>query len=152
MTKIVSGISLPGNIYQFTEEGLADIEKALGVEALNDDQRRTLQGICKMYCWDTETWKLAPRAKEVRDWLKKIQTRAQKLVETLPAIQTRPSCRFHLAVDFPGLRRSGSWSQIINQAQDFLEQFPRHRHLGQLERDVPAMADNFGPDLHQFFP
>jgi len=24
------------------------------------------------------------------------------------AIQTNPSCRFHLAVDFPGLRRNGS--------------------------------------------
>ena len=58
------------------------------------------------------------------------------------AIQTHPSCRFHLAVDVPGLRRNGSWSQIINQAQDFPEQFPRHRHLGQLERDVAAMADH----------
>ncbi len=37
------------------------------------------------------------------------------------AIQTHPSCRFHLVVDFPGLRRSGSWSQTINQAQDFPE-------------------------------
>jgi hypothetical protein len=37
------------------------------------------------------------------------------------AIQTHPSCRFHLAVDFLGLSRSGSWSQIINQAQDFPE-------------------------------
>ena len=86
MTKIVSGISLPGNLYQFTEEGLADIEKALGVEALNDDQRRTLQRICELYCWNTETWELAPRPKEVRDWLKKVQTRAQKLVETLHAL------------------------------------------------------------------
>ncbi len=34
------------------------------------------------------------------------------------AIQTHLSCRFLLAVDFPGLRRSGSWSHIINQAQD----------------------------------
>ncbi len=58
----------------------------------------------------------------------------------------------HLAVDFPGLRRSGSWSQIINQAQNFPEQFSRHRHLGQLERDVPAMADDLGSDLHQLFP
>ena len=65
------------------------------------------------------------------------------------AIQTHLSCRNLLAVDSLGLRRSGSSSQIINQAQDFLEQSPRHRHLGQLERDVPAMADNFGPDLHQ---
>ncbi len=43
-------------------------------------------------------------------------------------------------VDFPGLRRSGSWSQIINRAQDFPEQFPRHRHLRQLERDMATMA------------
>ncbi len=64
-------------------------------------------------------------------------------------IQTRPSCRFHLAVDFPDLRRSGSSSQIINQAQDFPEQFPRHHHLGQLERDVPAMADHLSTDLDQ---
>ena len=86
MTKIVSGITFSLDSYQFTEEGLAAIEKALGVEALNDDQRRTLQGICKMYCWDREIWKLAPRSKEVRDWLKKVQTRAQKLVETLHAL------------------------------------------------------------------
>ncbi len=68
---------------------------------------------------------------------------------TFPAIQTHLSCRFLLAVNSLGLRRSGSSSQIINQAQDFLEQAPRHRYLGQLERDVPAMADNFGPDLDQ---
>ncbi len=36
-------------------------------------------------------------------------------------IQTHLSRRFYLAVDFLGLRRSGSWSQIINQAQDFPE-------------------------------
>ncbi len=67
-------------------------------------------------------------------------------------IQTHPSCRFLLTVDVPGLRRSGSWSQIINQAQDFPEQCPRHRHLGQLERDVPAVANNLGSDLHQLLP
>ena len=41
------------------------------------------------------------------------------------AIQTHLSCRFLLAVDSLGLRRSGSSSQIINQAQDF-----RNRSLG----------------------
>ncbi len=61
------------------------------------------------------------------------------------AIQTHLSCRFLLAVDFLGLRRGGSSPQIINQAQDFPEQFPRHRHLGQLERDGPAMADHLCP-------
>ena len=45
------------------------------------------------------------------------------------AIQTHLSCRFLLAVDSLGLSRSGSSSQIINQAQDFPEQVPRHRHL-----------------------
>ncbi len=59
-------------------------------------------------------------------------------------IQTHLSRRFYLAADSLGLRRSGSSSQIINQAQDFPEQFPRHGNLGQLKRDVPAMADNFG--------
>ena len=71
---------------------------------------------------------------------------------TLPAIQTHPSGRFHLAVDVPGLRQSGSWSQINDQAQDLPEQFPRHRNLRQLERDVAAMADYLGTDLHQLFP
>ena len=65
------------------------------------------------------------------------------------AIQTHLSCRFLLAVDSLGLRRSGSSSQIINQAQDFPEQVPRHRHLSQLERNVAAMSDNLGPDLDQ---
>ncbi len=69
-----------------------------------------------------------------------------------PAIQTYFSRYIHRAVDFLGLRRSGSWSQIINQAQDFSEQFPRHRDLGQLERDVPPVTDDLGTDLHQLFP
>ncbi len=68
------------------------------------------------------------------------------------AIQTHLSCRFLLAVDFLGLRRSESWSQIINQAQYFPEQFPRHRHLSQLERDIPAMTDHLGTDLDQLLP
>ena len=63
-----------------------------------------------------------------------------------------PLLSFYLAVDVPGLRRSWSWSQIIDQAQDFPEQFPRHRHLGQLEGDVAAMADHLGTDLHQLLP
>ncbi len=41
-------------------------------------------------------------------------------------IQTHLSHRFYLAVDFPGLRRRGSWSQIINQVQDFPKQVPGH--------------------------
>ena len=67
-------------------------------------------------------------------------------------IHTHPSRRFYLAVKFLGLRRNGSSSQIINQAQDFSEQFPRHRYLGQLERDVPPVTDDLGTDLHQLFP
>ncbi len=48
-----------------------------------------------------------------------------------------------------GLRRSGSSSQFIDPPQDFPEQFLRHGEFGQLERDVPAMADIFGPDLDE---
>ncbi len=43
-----------------------------------------------------------------------------------------------------GLSRS-----MIDQPQDFPEQGPRHRHLGHLERDVPAMADRIGSDPDQ---
>ncbi len=67
-------------------------------------------------------------------------------------IQAHPFCRFLLAVDSLGLRRSGSWSQFIDQAQDFLEQASRHRHLRHLERDVPAMADHLRADLDQLLP
>lgn len=66
--------------------------------------------------------------------------------------QTHLSLRFYLAVDFLGLGRSGSWSQIINQNQDFLEQASRHRYLSQLERDVPPVTDDLGPDPHQLLP
>ncbi len=38
-------------------------------------------------------------------------------------IQTYPSRRFHMAVDFPGLRRSRASSQIINPPQDFQHRF-----------------------------
>ncbi len=43
-------------------------------------------------------------------------------------------------------------ARIINQAQDFPEWVSRYCHLGQLERDVPAMADNLGVDLDQLLP
>ena len=86
MTKNLIGFSFSMNPFQFKEEDLTNIEIALGVEALNSDQRRTLQNICRLYCFDTDAWKLAPRSKEVRDWLKKVQTQAQKLDETLHAL------------------------------------------------------------------
>ncbi len=70
----------------------------------------------------------------------------------IPVIQMQLSCRFYLAVTFLALRRNGSWSQIIDQTQDFPEQCLRHGNLGQLERDIPAMADHFRTDLHQLFP
>ncbi len=62
-------------------------------------------------------------------------------------IQTHLSCRFLRAIDSLGLRRSGSSSQFIDLPQDFPKQVPGHGDFGQLERDVPAMAANFGPDL-----
>jgi hypothetical protein len=67
------------------------------------------------------------------------------------AIQTHPSCRFLLAVGSLGLRRSGSSSQFIHPPQDFPKQVPGHADFGQLERDVPAMADDLGADLDELF-
>ncbi len=66
--------------------------------------------------------------------------------------QTHFSHRFYLAVDFLGLRRNGSSSWIINQAQDFLEYASRHGNLGQLESDIATMADDLGSDLNQLLP
>ncbi len=63
------------------------------------------------------------------------------------AIETHPTCHFHLAVDSLGLRRRGSSSQFIDPPQDFPKQVPGDGDFSQLERDVPAMADNFGADL-----
>jgi len=42
------------------------------------------------------------------------------------AIRTHLSCHFHLAVDFPGLRRGGCSPQIIDPPQDFPEQIAGH--------------------------
>ncbi len=50
-----------------------------------------------------------------------IGPRLEGQLSIFSVIQTDPFCRVLLAVDFPGLRRSGSWSQIIDQAQDFPE-------------------------------
>ncbi len=63
------------------------------------------------------------------------------------SIQTHPSCRFLLAVDSLGLRRSGSSSQFTEPPQEFPKQVPGHGDFGQLERDVAAMAHDLGPDL-----
>jgi hypothetical protein len=65
------------------------------------------------------------------------------------AIQAHPSRLFVLAVGSLGLRRSGSSSQIIDQAQDVNEQASRDRDLGKLERDVSTMVDDLGADLDE---
>ena len=65
------------------------------------------------------------------------------------AIQAFLSCTFHLAVYSLGLRRSGSWSRIINQAQHVLEQASWDGNLGQLEDDVAAMAYDLRADFHR---
>ncbi len=67
-------------------------------------------------------------------------------------IQTHLSRGFDFTVDFLGLRRSGSSSEIINQAQNFLKQASWNGNLGQLKRDVTTMADNLGSDLDQLLP
>jgi hypothetical protein len=50
------------------------------------------------------------------------------------------------------LRWGWPWSQSVDQPQDFLEQFLRHRDLGHLEDDVAAIAHDLGAGLHEFFP
>jgi len=52
----------------------------------------------------------------------------------------------------PALCWSRSWSQLIDQPQDFLEQFSRHRDLGHLEDGVAGVAHDLGADLDQLVP
>ena len=51
------------------------------------------------------------------------------------------------------LDQGSSWRQRgpqpVDEAQDLSVQVPGHGDFGQLERDLPAMADNFGADLDQ---
>ena len=46
-------------------------------------------------------------------------------------------------------RRNGRSSQAVDPAQDPGEQGARHRHLGELEHDIAAVAHDPGADLHQ---
>ena len=80
-----------------------------------------------------------------------IGPRPERHLPSLSPFRQTPPVVYTWAVDFPGLRRHGSSSQIIDQAQDFPEQFLRHGNLGQLERDIPAVADDLGADLDQLF-
>jgi hypothetical protein len=75
-----------------------------------------------------------------------------KFVKIVPLIHRQGNSSPFAAIDSLGLRRNGSSSQVINQARNFPEQFPRHRHPSQLERDVPAMANDLGADLDQVLP
>jgi len=50
------------------------------------------------------------------------------------------------------LRWGWSSSQSVDQPQDLLEQFSRHRDLGHLEDGVPGMAHDLGADLDQLLP
>ncbi len=70
-------------------------------------------------------------------------------ISRFSAFQADPSCRFRLAGDVLGLRRSGSWSLFIDPPQDSTKRVPGHGGLGQLERVVSAMADSFGPEPDQ---
>ena len=67
------------------------------------------------------------------------------------AIQAHPSCRFHLAIDFPGLRRGGSSPQSIDHPQDFLKQIAGHGGFRHLERGIATMADHLRADLDQLY-
>ncbi len=60
------------------------------------------------------------------------------------AIQTHPSCRFHLAVDFLGLRRSGFSTRLIYPPQDFPKQVPGHSDFRHLERGLATTASSAG--------
>ena len=105
---------------------------------------------------DQETWifyhrsmnkETASPSKSSDDLFLEIGPRLEGHLPRFSAIQTHLSCRLHLAVDFPGLGRSGSRSQIIDQAQDFPKQVPGRDNLGKPERDVPTVPHHLGADF-----
>ena len=57
-----------------------------------------------------------------------------------------------MLLDWPPSWRQRGRTQPIDEAEDFSEQVPRHRSLGQLEGDVPPVTDHFCTDLHQLLP
>ncbi len=54
-----------------------------------------------------------------------------------------------MVLDGPLSWRQRGQPQPIDEAKDFSEQLPQHRHLGRLERDVATVAHDLGPDLDQ---
>ena len=50
------------------------------------------------------------------------------------------------------LRWGRSCPQPVDQPQDLLEQFLRHRDLGHLEDGVASMVHDLGTDLEQLLP
>ncbi len=56
---------------------------------------------------------------------------------------THLSCRATwMLLDGPPSWRQRGRPQPIDEAEDFPEQVPRHRHFSQLERNVTALSDN----------
>lgn len=57
-----------------------------------------------------------------------------------------------LAVDFFGLRRSGSPTQLFDLPQDFPKQVPGHGDFCDLDRDVATVTDNLGSNFDLLLP
>ena len=73
-----------------------------------------------------------------------------------PSIWPFPSSFRHTppVVMMPPPRFSPTLGPVVpfDQAQDFLEQFPRHRDFGHLEDGVAGVVHDLGPDLDELLP
>ena len=67
-------------------------------------------------------------------------------------IRTHSSRHDDASDSLQSLRWGWPWSHSIDQPQNLLEQFLRHRDLGHLEDDVAAMAHDLGVDLDELLP
>ena len=90
-------------------------------------------------------------------WTTKVASdRAEALEPLAPASSRRTSAVVICHTGTPGsscrcrCRRHRGGPQSGDQHQDFLERLPRHRDLGNSERDTAAMADNSAPILIGF--
>ncbi len=82
---------------------------------------------------------------------------AQRSFHALRAHPSLGSAHLFCRATWIRLDRAPSWrqggrSQPIDEAEDFPEQLPWHRHLRQLEGDVSSLENHLRTDLHQLFP
>lgn len=81
--KILEGFTFSAQTYRFTANDYARIAAALGVEALDDAQRASLQSEGDRFTFLAQSWGKAPRPAQIRKILKAVHTDTKRLMNTI---------------------------------------------------------------------